>query len=252
MRLNLDLHTHSGHSHDGRMTLDEMTRTASSKGLDAIAVTDHDTVFSGPLELNGVLVIPGVEFSTQRGHLLGLFVNADIIDCREFEQAVSAVHACGGITVLAHPFQHSLDESRLLPLLEGLDGMEVWNGRANRKNHSANDMAKKFALEHGLRPFAGSDAHLPEEIGNGTVTVEAEERSLPAIRKALLSGDVTVTGREGRDLCVARSQYTKLVKTHAGLLRRCKWAAFAGKCLAEDLFRRNRREFREDFNVTDR
>ena len=212
MRLTLDLHLHSQASPDGRMTVEEIAAAARARGLHGVAVCDHDVVYTGPTEVDGVLLIPGVEFSTEHGHLLGLFVR-----------------------------QHRKEEGELVPLVPYLDGMETWNGRANRKNPQANAQAAAFAKDYGLIPTAGSDAHLAQEIGNGTITVEAADRTLPAIRTALLDGKGWITGEEGPSLCVARSQYTKLKKTHAPPLRYGRGAAFALKCAWEDL-RRTRRK----------
>ena len=57
----------------------------------------------------------------------------------------------------------------------------------------------------------------------------------------ILDGKGWITGEEGPSLCVARSQYTKLKKTHAPPLRYGRWVAFALKCAWEDL-RRTRRK----------
>ena len=120
-----------------------------------------------------------------------------------------------------------------------LDGVEVWNGRAERKIRDANALAKAFAAAHGLRPFAGSDAHVPEEIGNGVVTLDVPELSSDAVKAALLTASVEISGKRGASLCVARSQYTKLKKRRARPAAYGKWLLFAGKCAAEDLFGRN-------------
>lgn len=79
----IDLHVHSSAS-DGTMTPSEVVAYAAGKGLDAIALTDHDTV-SGirealdeaerhPLEL-----IPGIEMSCVYDgteiHILGLYID---------------------------------------------------------------------------------------------------------------------------------------------------------------------------------
>ena len=215
MRLTLDLHLHSQASPDGRMTVEEIAAAARARGLHGVAVCDHDVVYTGPTEVDGVLLIPGVEFSTEHGHLLGLFVRQPMV-YTTWEETTQAVRRLGGLTVLAHPFQHRKEEGKLVPLVPYLDGMETWNGRANR-------------------------THLAQEIGNGTITVEAADRTLPAIRTALLDGKGWITGEEGSSLCVARSQYTKLKKTHAPPLRYGRWAAFALKCAWEDL-RRTRRK----------
>lgn len=240
MKLTLDLHLHSAASQDGRMTIEEIAAAARARGLDGVAVTDHDLVYTGPRELEGVLLIPGAEFTTEHGHLLGLFLEEPMAYTTWAETA-RAIRAQGGLTVLAHPFQHKKDQARLLPLLPQLDGMEVWNGRADRKNPRANAQAAAFARAHGLFPTAGSDAHVAREVGNGRLTLEVEGPSLPAIRAALLQGQGRVSGRAGRSLDVARSQWTKLKKTQAPPLRYGTWAAFALKCAWEDQKRIHRK-----------
>ena len=145
-----------------------------------------------------------------------------------------AIRRQGGLTVLAHPFQRPRPAESLTPLVPTLDGVEVWNGRANRKNPQANAQGAAFARQHGLVPTAGSDAHLAEEIGNGILRLTVEEVSLESIRRAILAGRGAIAGREGKALCVARSQWTKLQKTRAPLPRYGKWAAFALKCAWQD------------------
>ena len=249
MILRLDLHIHSQASPDGRMPVDEILRRARECGLNGVAITDHDRLYRPDgTEPQDLLVIPGVEFSTEHGHLLGLFLTEPIPFSREKGRApdapggvrelIEAIHAQGGLAVLAHPFEHNSSEERLLPLAPLLDGMETWNGRANRRFPDANARAAAFAATHALPGLAGSDAHLLREIGNGIVCVEAEAPTLAAVKAAIAAGRCTVSGRNGRHLDVARSQFTGLKKRGAGLGRRLKWLLFAGKCAAEDLCRR--------------
>ena len=187
---------------------------------------------------DGFLIIPGCEFSTEFGHLLGLFLR-EPIDRMSFVRTVNAIHAQGGLAVLAHPFEHTRDDARIAPFAPLLDGVEVWNGRAERKIRDANTLAKAFAETHGLRPFAGSDAHVPEEVGNGVVTLDVPALTLEAVKAALLNADVEISGKRGKSLYVARSQYAKLQKRRARPAAYGKWLLFAGKCAAEDLFRRD-------------
>ena len=237
MELKLDLHIHSERSPDGRMTLAEIAARARAAGLDGVAVCDHDRVLEDIPDFPDFLLIPGVEVSTEHGHLLGLFVETPI-GTRQFHKAAERIHAQGGLAVLAHPFEHSRDEARLMPLLPSLDGVEVWNRRADRKIPDANARAAAFAEAHCLRPFAGSDAHVPEEIGNGVMTVEAGEKTLAAVKQALLSGTARISGRRSRAWDTARSQLTKRRKTGAGLAAYLKWTAFAAKCRVQDLMRK--------------
>ena len=140
MEVKLDLHIHSAHSPDGRMSLDEIVSCARARGLQGVAVCDHDRALTETWDAPDFLLIPGIELSTDQGHLLGLFVTEQI-DARELGAAIDAVHACGGLAVMAHPFERSSDSQRLDAYLDRLDGIEVWNGRADRKNPQANAMA---------------------------------------------------------------------------------------------------------------
>ena len=252
MLVSLDLHIHSRASADGRMTVREILEAAAAAGLNGVAVTDHDCCFRPDgTEPGTLLLIPGEEFSTELGHLLGLFLTGPIPFARQEGRAleapggvrelIDAIHAQGGLAVLAHPFERDPDAARLEPLAPLLDGIEVWNGRANRRISDANARAAAFAAAHGLAPLAGSDAHLPREIGNGVLQLEVEALTPQAVKAAILSGAGTAFGREGRSLDVARSQYTKLKRARAGPGRRLKWLAFAGKCALEDLLRRRGR-----------
>lgn len=78
--LRVDLHCHSTYS-DGSLTPAELLALAGQEGLDAIAITDHDT-FEGFFEAAkersaySIEVLPGVEISAEHGkesvHVLGL------------------------------------------------------------------------------------------------------------------------------------------------------------------------------------
>ncbi len=81
MRIAADLHVHTNAS-DGVLSPSDVVRSALSAGLEAVAVTDHDTVSGIPEAMeastgNGIRVISGVELSahTDKGtlHILGFF-----------------------------------------------------------------------------------------------------------------------------------------------------------------------------------
>ncbi len=81
----IDLHVHSNAS-DGTLSPAQVVELASEKGLDAIALTDHDTI-SGIKEAvqasrpAGIELVPGIEFSCvyqkTEIHILGLYINID-------------------------------------------------------------------------------------------------------------------------------------------------------------------------------
>jgi len=88
----IDLHAHTSAS-DGTLSPKELVNLAKSEGIEAIAITDHDTIegVSEALEAgekNGIEVIPGVEISIdhQPGsmHVLGLFVDIESKKLNEY------------------------------------------------------------------------------------------------------------------------------------------------------------------------
>ena len=242
MELRLDLHIHTYHSLDGSMTPQEIAAQARKVGLDGVAFCDHDRTFPAS-ELAEVqaafpdmIFIPGVEVSTDCGHLLGWFATRPV-EARTLPEAVAEIHAQGGIAVLAHPFEHTKSPERLTKAAPYIDGIEIWNSRAERKNRRANAMAREYAAAHGLRGFGGSDAHTPYEIGNGVTILQADSAAPDAVKIALLSDGVRADGRRSKAVWTAVSQWTRRRKTKARPLSYCKWALFAVKCLSQDLFR---------------
>jgi predicted metal-dependent phosphoesterase TrpH len=80
--------------------------------------------------------------------------------------------------ILAHPFwKHTLSEE----LLNHVDLIEVFNSRISP---SRNQKAERLAQKRGLPQVAGSDAHLPWEIGRGVTCFD--HSTLPADLKQMI------------------------------------------------------------------
>lgn len=81
-----DLHNHTTAS-DGLLTPSELVYWAKQKELEAIAITDHDSIDGIEEAIRkgqeiGVYVVPGIELNTQIGekeiHILGYFIDKDL------------------------------------------------------------------------------------------------------------------------------------------------------------------------------
>ena len=234
MELNLDLHIHTSSSFDSRLTLEEIVNQAKLKGLDGIAICDHDRFLSTEIDYSGFLIIPGVEYSTEYGDLLGLFVS-NPRKHTTFEEDVDYIHSQGGLAVLPHPYMRSSKLAVPQELLEKLDAVETWNARAERKLFDANKRASKLADRLGVGKVGGSDAHLLEEIGNGITTVETESLDPEAVKQGILDKKCKVTGVRSPAMSIAKSNRIKIVRLRLGLKTKIKWGFFAAGCFIEDL-----------------
>lgn len=191
--LKIDIHIHTTHSNDSPTTVKQAITTAKKKGLDGIAITDHDSIdgLEKALKIGeeeDFLVIPGIEVSSKHGHILGLGVKKLIPPKLSAKETVEKIKENGGIAISAHPF--SLDPKPFSVLKAEFDAVETFNS----KRYIGNRFAKKFAKDNNLNETGGSDAHFPGGIGLAGIKVNCkpfEEEVIKKIRK----GKVTVFGR---------------------------------------------------------
>jgi predicted metal-dependent phosphoesterase TrpH len=175
-----DLHLHTSWSHDCQIPVADLLDQAEAEGLGAIAVTDHN-VFGGALEAaelargRDLVVIPGEEVKTdEQGEVIGLFLTEEIPRSMSFADTIAAVRAQGGLVYLPHPFDrlHAIpDPATLHRHLPEIDVLEVYNARLLFEGY--NDEALRFARKYGLTMGAGSDAHVLQGVGTGTLRMRA-------------------------------------------------------------------------------
>lgn len=190
--MRMELHCHTTYSHgtkvyyDGVNTPEEIVAGAKAKGLDAIVITDHNTLFGVNeavkyAKKHGVIVIKGEEISSANGDITALGIQEVIRPKMSAEETVDNIHDQGGIAVAVHPFaikEIGLGEKSVI-----CDAAEVFNSL--NIDRLANRRAHKFARRMKLNMVAGSDAHCVEMLGNAATIVDAgtEESALKAIRK---------------------------------------------------------------------
>src|SRR5450755_3931326 len=124
-----DLHTHTVHS-DGVMTVPELARFAAGRGMEFIAVTDHNTV-SHHAELpaaaaaHGIVLVPGQEVTIDTGHA-NAFGDIGWIDFREPPDAwLEATEQAGGLLSINHPIGGHV--SWATPMKRRPPLVEVWH-----------------------------------------------------------------------------------------------------------------------------
>ena len=193
MQLKLDLHVHTWASRDGVSSLEEVLRAASKRGLDGIAVTDHDQPF--PMRLaekfsreTGLLVVPGVEITTRQGHLIALGFEEPVEPMRDALVVGDLIKSAGGVLVVPHPFDkysHGVGGELAVELKP--HAIEVCNASTWRRY---NRRAAELSRSKGIPGIAGSDAHHWRGVGRAYTLVEVEEPSIEEVLKAVRRGKV--------------------------------------------------------------
>ena len=193
-----DLHVHTNYSKDGESSVEEILKRAGEEGLDAIAITDHDTVDGVKKALtlpSEVLIIPGIEVSTKQGHLLVLGVTEIIPAGLDVVATVSIARRMGALAILPHPYhvwRHGVARRKKTGM-NIVDAVEVFNSRYIVG--SANQKAARIAKRLGKPCVGGSDAHNAKFVGFGRTYIDAE-KNVPAILAAIRAGRVSCGGRK--------------------------------------------------------
>lgn len=201
--MKIDFHTHSYYSKDGIFSPETLIKAALKKGLDGIALTDHNTgkgwkeALRTAKKLNAFLVLGEEIIVKERGkmlgEILGYFLKEEInAKGKTIEEIVGEIKKQGGISIIAHPFNWRKPIFGLEKYKNLVDGIEVFNARSQTKkgNKSAFDLAK----ENNLAITAGSDAHSGFEVGSAYIEVNAN--NLEELKEAILKKEVKIFGKE--------------------------------------------------------
>lgn len=165
----IDMHMHEmTFSKDSFLKLDEMVRIAKEKGLDAICITDHDSMglkdyAAEYTKATGFPVFVGIEYFSLQGDIVAFGIDEYPSERIPAQGFIDLVKKQGGVCFAAHPFRNNrrgLEEH--LREVKGLDGLEVLNGSTSVE---ACYKAAEYAEELGLFTLGASDCHVPEKVG---------------------------------------------------------------------------------------
>ena len=213
----VELHSHTSYSKDCLVTPAQFVAACRRKGIDRVAITDHNTV-EGALAAKKLvpdLVIVGEEIKTDCGEIIVYFLRELVPPGLPVREAIARVREQGGVVGVSHPCDRYRREAmgavRLLPIVELVDALEVFNARCIQS--ADNDCARAIAQEHGRLMFAGSDAHTTSELGRATVRMppfDSPQTFLTSLAQA------EINARLSSPLVHFASTYAKLVKQVAG------------------------------------
>ena len=165
----VDMHLHAlPNSTDSYLTLEEIVSLAKLRGLDAICLTDHDSMggkeFAEEYSRKvGFPIFVGVEYFSLWGDITAWGIDSFPEGRIEAQTFIDQVNAAGGFCVSAHPFRNNNRgfEDHLREAV-GLHGVEVLNGSTDMES---NRKALRYCRELGLKAIGASDSHVPKQVG---------------------------------------------------------------------------------------
>lgn len=185
----IDLHMHEKNcSLDSHLALEEMVELAKKRHLDAICITDHDSMglkdyAKEVSEKTDFPIFVGIEYYSLDGDILAFGIDhypEERIGAQEF---IDLVHDQGGVVISAHPFRHNrrgLEGE--LDVLRDVDAIEILNGSTLP---DASMMAVYYARKHGFAITGGSDCHYPDKVGVCATYFPNEIRTLDDLVSAI-------------------------------------------------------------------
>ena len=198
-----DLHTHTDAS-DGVLSVEELAQHARRHGLDFLAISDHNQMVSAEAlpQLEGITLIPGVEWTHFQGHanFLGMdrpydgpfFTNR----FEEVQARFISAHERGALITINHPFEEICPfqfDFNLLPF----DCLEVWNGPMRESNLRAIGLWQSLLMAGRKVPICGgSDYHRDQLfifLGGPTTCIYAKSPSPTDILEGLKQGHAYLT-----------------------------------------------------------
>ena len=203
---------------DGSVTPEQIVDAALAAGLEAIAITDHNSAeatdeMRRAAAGRGLVIFPGIELSTVGGHIVALFPpNTTLAELRDFlnysglnrqqwgdsinvtsgdtEETLRKIEEWGGLAIAAHverwpsgflETQQPRAVKVAIHASDYLSALEITIPR-NRPRWNAGTVRgypRKRACTQG------SDAHALGEIGRRPVYIRMESVSLDALREAI-------------------------------------------------------------------
>jgi predicted metal-dependent phosphoesterase TrpH len=185
--LKIDFHVHTKYSIDS--LIEPKALAAKSKRLGIIpAVTDHNSISCHKaMRALGADFIPGEEIFTDKGDLIGLYLNEPIPRKTGFLEAIDKIRGQGGIAYLPHMFDYGRAGRHASERESAkVDVVEAFNARCMKNEY--NELAMAFAEKHGRLKAAGSDSHFLFEFGKTYTELPSFDLHNPkALLKALKS-----------------------------------------------------------------
>jgi len=197
LKADLHLHTAEDPLDHVRYTAKELITRATDEGFDVISITNHHQMtFNQDLSFyaqeRGILLIPGIEMTIQRRHVLVLNPPPHKM-CSDF-YSLSKLRCPETLIIAPHPYfpgTYSLN-GYLMKHLNLFDALEYCHFYSPMINF--NQKAVEVSRSFGFPLIGNSDAHFLSQLGT-TYSLIYAEKNLEAIFAAIRQNKVKVATR---------------------------------------------------------
>lgn len=201
-----DLHVHSFPG-DGTLLPWDAAAEARQRGIDAIALTNHNHTLQWQLlsALRSwmpadVIVLAGEEVTSPGFHIAAVGIRHRVPWSRSPMEVINGIHEAEGLAIAAHPGSGDLqayDEQAL----RALDGVEAAHPMKEGDDRRRKEIEAFYARARAIRPsiaaIGSSDFHREAPIGANRTFVFVTERSESGILDAVRGGRTAACDPEG-------------------------------------------------------
>lgn len=166
-------------------------------GFDVLAHTCHHKVikndsYKAYAEQRGVLLIEGVELTIENSHVLILNAKNDIERVSSLKELRDYRHKNPQILIVApHPYYFFFSLGKKLEKNADLFDAIEWSWFYTKCFNFPNKKAERVSKKLNIPLLATSDTHIPNVLEKSFAKVEAEEKSVEAVIKAIKNGAIT-------------------------------------------------------------
>lgn len=206
-------HAHTDNSYDAYNPPEEFEEVLKQGGYNGLIVTDHDhngfvTAQDGsksiPYLINGTEMM--CSYNGRHADLIGAFLERGLQteSMDSFSKIADDIHRKGGIVIIPHPNNNSVNGVHLEELTENelakVDFVETHNARhylglekCEQRRKQVIGFLKKYneTHNHKIRNIVGTDAHDSSELAKSAhlVAFEPHVNTLGKMKQALLDGE---------------------------------------------------------------
>lgn len=213
----LDSHIHCQYSPDSSTKIDDIIKKSIEDKIDIIAISDHNTVEGSKVAVEktknteNLLVIPSIEISSSKGHILGFGCEEVIPRDLEPEETIDMIHDQGGLAIIPHPFcfyRHGL-LCKSNPDELNFDAIETRNARFIVGWY--NFKAKKLADKKNIPSLGASDSHYIDFLGDCYSLIDCE-LDIDSVLKSIKKGQVEAHGKGTSNIKLSKYLFDKHVR----------------------------------------